>query len=73
MGELGMSKAGLRILDDKWNPNLCRGIVKTNHLYVDNLRASLALIDKIENQQVIVRSVGVSGILKKAEKRYLAS
>ena len=44
-----------------------------NNRYVNHLKASLALIDQIKGQKVIVKSIGVSGIIKKAEKKYLAS
>ena len=73
IGELGAGKAGIKFLEDKFNQELQRGLVKVNHKYVDHLRASLALIKDIDEKEVIVRSVGVSGILKKAEKKYLAS
>ena len=73
MGELGVSKAGMMMIQDKWNDDKQRGLIKVGHLHVDHLRAALTLIDKIEDQQVIVRSIGVSGILKKAEQRYLTA
>jgi len=66
-GELGLAGAGMIFLD-KWNTNMQRGLVRINHKYVDKLRASLCFIDKIEDKEVIFKSVGVSGMLKKAEK-----
>jgi len=73
IGELGAGKAGIKFLEDKFNQESQKGLVKVSHKYVDHLRASLALIKDINEEEVIVRSIGVSGILKKAEKRYLAS
>lgn len=73
VGELGAGKAGIMFLEDKFNQELQRGLIKVNHKYIDHLRASLALIKGINDEEVIVKSVGVSGILKKAEKRYLAA
>ncbi len=72
LGDLGLSKAGLLILKDKWNPGLQKGIVRVNNKNLDNLRASMTFIDKIENREAIVKSVGVSAVLKKAESRYMA-
>jgi len=72
IGTLGTAKAGFIMLHDKYNPNLQRGLIRVNNKYIDELRASLCLIDNINNEEVIVRSIGVSGILKKASK-YLAS
>lgn len=71
LGELGTSKAGIIILKDKYNPMLQRGLIRVNNKQVNNLRLALALIDNIEKTKVIVRTIGVSGILKKANNKYL--
>ncbi len=71
LGQLGMSKAGIMILKDKYNKDSQRGLIRVNHKNVDNLKAALTMVDNIDNSEVIVKSIGVSGILKKAEKRYL--
>lgn len=71
LGQLGMSKAGVMILKDKYNKESQRGLIRVNNKNVDNLKAALTMIDKIDDQETIVKSIGVSGILKKAEKRYL--
>ena len=67
-GEIGLGKAGLIFLKNKWNKIKQRGIIKVNYKYVDQLRAALC---SFHNREVIMRSVGVSGILKKAEEKYL--
>lgn len=69
LGQLGVAKAGIIPLPNKWNSELQRGIVKVSHKHVDALRAALIFADKIDDSDVIFRSVGVSGILNKAEKR----
>ena len=71
LGQLGMSKAGVILLENKWSDELQKGILKVNHKNVDNVKASLMLATKINDEDVIVRSLGVSGILKKAENNYL--
>ncbi|MFC1801445.1 Rpp14/Pop5 family protein [Nanoarchaeota archaeon] len=70
IGLLGTSQAGMQILQEKWNQSQQKGIIRINHKYVDHLKASLALIKKIKNQQITLRSVGVSGILKKTQKYF---
>ena len=71
LGQLGTAKAGLMVLNNKWDSELQRGIIKVSHRHVDAVKAALTFASKIDNSDVIFRSLGVSGILKKAENRYL--
>ena len=68
LGELGMSKAGIIVLEDKYSPDTKTGIIRVNNKYLDELRASLSLINE---KGMVVTSIGVSGILNKAEDKYL--
>ena len=45
LGQLGAAKAGIMVLNNKWNPELQRGIIKVSHKYADALKASLAFAD----------------------------
>ncbi|MBW2984391.1 hypothetical protein KY361_04705 [Candidatus Woesearchaeota archaeon] len=72
-GLLGVSKANLYVLKDKFNQEKNRGILRVNNRMLEHLKASLALIKEIEGKKAVIHAVGVSGILKKAEKKYLAS
>lgn len=67
LGELGFAKAGVIVLDD-WKDS--KGVMKVNNKHVDNVKAGLALIKRIGNETVIVRTVGVSGILNKARGKF---
>lgn len=71
LGTKGAAEAGLIFL--KYDKEKQKGLIRVNHRYLHNLKAALALISEIGNEEVIVRSVGVSGILNKAEERYIAS
>lgn len=71
LGELGVSKAGIWVLEEKFDPELQRGIIKVDNKYVPQAKSALLMVDKIGNQKVILKSVGVSGILKKACQKYL--
>ena len=71
LGQLESAKAGIMVLSNKWDANMQRGIIKVGHRHVDALKASLTFIDKVNNQDAIFKSLGVSGILKKAENNYL--
>lgn len=67
LGQIGMAQAGLIALSDKFDGT--KGIIKVNHKYVHHLKSALALIN---NQDMLFRSIGVSGILAKAEKKFIA-
>ncbi len=71
LGQLGMAKAGIIPMENKWSPELQRGIIRVGHRHADELRASLMLTSKINDEDIIVKSIGVSGIIKKAENNYL--
>ena len=58
------SEAGIRFLKNKYEPDIHRGILRVNNKY------SPSLIDAI-NKNKDIKTIGISGILKKAEKRYL--
>ena len=73
LGELGCSKAGIMILEDKYDQKKQRGLIKVNYKYVDKLKASLALVSDIENSRVVITTLGTSGTMKKAEGKYIAS
>ena len=71
LGKLGTAKAGIIVLENKWSPELQRGIIKVGHKHADALKAALMFADKIDGRDAIFRSLGVSGILKKAENNYV--
>jgi len=64
LGQLGLAKSSPLLLNEKLKNN--KFIIKVNHKYVDECKAALALIKKIKNKPVIVRSVITSGTIKKA-------
>lgn len=68
LGTIGTAGAGL-ISINKYKNN--RGTIRLNHRYVNHVRAALLMITTIQETPVIVRSIGTSGILKKADKKYL--
>ncbi|OIO61960.1 hypothetical protein COY26_01155 [Candidatus Woesearchaeota archaeon CG_4_10_14_0_2_um_filter_33_10] len=72
LGEIETAKAGIWVLPDKWNQKKQMGMIKVNNKYVDKLKTVLALIKSFKKQQIFVKSVGVSGMINKADKKYLA-
>lgn len=71
LGQLGVAKAGIMTLNNKWHPELQRGILKVSNKYVDAVKAALIFANKVGDEEVIFRSLGVSGILRKAENKFL--
>lgn len=65
VGDIGMAKASIKFIDEKSKGN--KGLIMLNHNFVDHLRASLALIKMIKGIPATVRSIGVSGMINKAE------
>lgn len=64
LGILGMSKVNPVVMEDKFLDG--RGIIRINHAFKDEVIVGLSLIE-----ETTVRVIGVSGILKKAELKYL--
>ncbi|HLC55447.1 MAG TPA: Rpp14/Pop5 family protein [Candidatus Nanoarchaeia archaeon] len=62
LGELGMAKAGVQLLDQAGQ----RGILRTNSKEISNVKAGLSLVKHINQQKVAVRTLGVSGLHNKA-------
>ena len=62
LGELGMAKAGVMFLEDNFDN---KAVIKVNNKYVDEVRTALSL------SEIPLRVVGVSGILKKAEEKFI--
>lgn len=71
MGEYGTSKCNIWIVKDSWDEKRQIGLIKCNHKHVKHVRAALALIDRIGDTKVIIKSLGVSGTMKAAEKKFL--
>ena len=69
VGNLGLSNAGLIIMDKLYNPSTQEGVVRVSNKYDSHFRESLALIKVINNQQVIVRRTKSSGVINKLIKK----
>ncbi|MEA3429979.1 MAG: Rpp14/Pop5 family protein [Nanoarchaeota archaeon] len=71
LGEIGMAKAGAYIMPEKWNKSKQKGVIRLNHDMLDEIRAALTLVKDFNGVEVLIQSVGVSGILKKAELKFM--
>ena len=66
MNVLGVQygEAGIRFLKNKYNPSIHMGIFRVNNKYAKDVIRAV-------NKSKFVKTLGMSGILKKAESRYL--
>jgi ribonuclease P/MRP protein subunit POP5 len=72
-GEVGLAKAGIIVLKERWNSEKQVGILKVSHKYINEVKSSLTLIKQIDNTKVIASSITASGVLKKAVQRAIAA
>jgi len=71
-GDFGVAEMGLQVLPEKFDADKQKGILRVSADMVDELKASLALVEDIDGESCIIDTVGVSGILNKAEKNFMA-
>jgi len=62
-GEIGLSKAGISFIEYKEN----KGILKINNKYLDELRASFCMMRKVNKQDILLKTLRISGTLKKVK------
>ena len=72
LGEKGCAAAGIHFMNEQWNMEKQKGLIRVENTHVNDLKTALALIKKIGNEEIVIRSLGTSGIIKKAEEKYLA-
>ena len=66
VGEWGVAQMGLWILPERFNYKTQRGIMRIKHTAANMAKAALLFVENIDKEPVIVRSVAVSGTIKKA-------
>ena len=71
IGEFGVEKAKLRVFEERYNSKNQRIIIRTTTKTMYEVKKILNMINKIDNKQVKVRTIGVSGMIKKAYEKYV--
>ncbi len=69
IGEFGTAKANPYFINNVYKSN--KGIIRVNNKAVEPVRACLAMVDSIDNKKAMIRTLGISGILKKAKNKFL--
>ena len=62
MGEFGMAQAGIIPI-----PVQRGGLWRVNHNFINQTKAGLTMVTHLSGKQIVLRSLGVSGLLKKAQ------
>jgi len=70
-GEAGTSRFHIWIPSNLYNENRGIGIIRCSHDHVQDIRAALTLIKKIDDEPVIIRTMGVTGTIKAAKTKFL--
>jgi ribonuclease P/MRP protein subunit POP5 len=70
LGELGSSQADVWIARDVYDEEKQIGIIKCSHDNVEQVRTSLALIERIGDVRVIVKVLGISGSIKATRMKF---
>ena len=65
IGLEGLAKANITILDT-FKDN--KGVLKVNNKYLNHIRSSFILIDNIDKNKTLIKTLGVSGTLKKVSR-----
>lgn len=68
LGDLNLAKSGAIILRENWNPSSQRGVIKVERKYMDYIKGTLCMIEKIGNVDVVVRSLITSGMINRVKK-----
>lgn len=67
-GQFGLAQAAPLLVKEKFNPAKQRFLLKINHKYTSQAKAALALIKRIKNTDLIIKSLTITGTLKKANE-----
>jgi ribonuclease P/MRP protein subunit POP5 len=70
LGEIGTSRANIKIIKDTYDDNRQMGILRCSHDDVENVRSALTLIQRIGDVRVILRVLGISGSIKAAKMKF---
>lgn len=70
LGELGASEAEVGLVRDSYNESNQTGLIRCSHLSVEEVRAALALIQRIGDIRVVIKVLGISGTIKAARGKF---
>ena len=71
IGILGVAKTNFRFLHDLYDREKQRFVLRCLPKDVELIRFALSLITEINEKRVCIRSIGVTGTIKSARRKYL--
>jgi len=64
LGERGVSRTSVWLLKDRWDQKRQKGILRCNHKSVQEVIASLGLINRLGDNRITFKILKVSGTIK---------
>jgi len=71
LGEYGVSKTSIWLLKDCWNQKRQIGILRCNHKSVQEVIASLGLIDRLGDNRVTFKILKISRTIKSIREEFM--
>jgi len=70
LGEHGASKTDIWFAKDTYDEKKQMGLIRCSHTSVEQIRTSLALIERIGDTRVVVKVLGISGTINAAKMKF---
>ncbi len=71
LGEYGLSKTSFWLLKECWNQKKQIGILMCNHKSVQEVIASLGLIERLGDNRITFKILKVSGTIKSIKEKFM--
>ncbi len=71
LGELVSAEAKMWLVQNLYDAEKQRGVIKCKHDYVEHVRAVLSLIQIVGESKSLIKILGVTGTIKSAKNKYL--
>ena len=71
LGEYGVSKTSVWLMKDCWNRKKQIGILRCNHKSVQDIIATLGLIDRLGDNRITFKVLKVSGTIKIIKDKFM--
>ncbi|MEM7826877.1 MAG: Rpp14/Pop5 family protein [Candidatus Aenigmatarchaeota archaeon] len=70
LGELKTSESEIWVIRNLYNTRSQQGVIRCRHDMTEYVRTALALINKIGNNNVIIKVLGITGTISSAKRKF---